>query len=103
MILTVAADDGEGSQARKRRKVIVACKVCRAKKSRCDGKRPACSSCDNRGVACEYDDVAVPLPTISSLSELEARVARLESQQSSQRILPVAGGILVLRYQSRLM
>lgn len=35
-----------------------ACKTCRQQKQRCDGKRPACSNCDSRGIggSCEYTD-----------------------------------------------
>ena len=33
-----------------------ACETCRRRKQRCDGKRPACSNCDSRGIGtfCEY-------------------------------------------------
>lgn len=69
---------------RKRRKVAESCKTCRAKKTRCDGRRPACSSCASKGVVCEYNDVTVPV-SASTLSEIEARLHRLETQASTAK------------------
>lgn len=63
----------------KRRKVAESCKVCRAKKTRCDGQRPVCSPCVAKGVACEYNDATVPIST-STLSDFEARLRKLEQQ-----------------------
>ncbi|KZT73719.1 hypothetical protein DAEQUDRAFT_721168 [Daedalea quercina L-15889] len=33
---------------------IVACNVCRARKTRCDGAHPACGSCSRRSLPCNY-------------------------------------------------
>ncbi|KAK3937143.1 hypothetical protein QBC46DRAFT_393363 [Diplogelasinospora grovesii] len=41
--------------ARRRAGVSVACNTCRAKKQRCDGQRPKCSSCVIRNWECSYD------------------------------------------------
>ncbi|KAJ2806428.1 hypothetical protein H4R21_000868, partial [Coemansia helicoidea] len=35
-------------------RVFHACEVCRKRRSRCDGRRPQCTSCQRRGVQCEY-------------------------------------------------
>ncbi|KAF4264210.1 hypothetical protein CNMCM8812_003681 [Aspergillus fumigatus] len=38
----------------KRRRVALACDVCRTRKSRCDGIRPQCSMCKDLGFECAY-------------------------------------------------
>jgi Fungal Zn(2)-Cys(6) binuclear cluster domain. len=65
----------------KRRRVAVACDACRTRKSRCDGKRPSCSLCQDLGFECVY----TPPPTAANiivqkdyLHRLEDRVKRLE-------------------------
>ncbi|KAJ2715768.1 hypothetical protein H4R19_001017, partial [Coemansia spiralis] len=35
-------------------RVFHACEVCRKRRSRCDGLRPHCTSCQRRGLQCEY-------------------------------------------------
>ncbi|KAI8632439.1 putative transcriptional regulatory protein [Xylariaceae sp. FL1651] len=75
----MAPGDGESHQKPKRRKVIESCKVCRAKKTRCDGQRPVCSSCTARGVSCGYNEVAVPVAA-STLLDIESRLRKLEQQ-----------------------
>ncbi|KAJ1993036.1 hypothetical protein EDC05_002477 [Coemansia umbellata] len=35
-------------------RVFHACEVCRKKRSRCDGQKPQCTSCQKRGLNCEY-------------------------------------------------
>ncbi|KAK7727235.1 hypothetical protein SLS63_007286 [Diaporthe eres] len=45
----------------KRRRIPVACGACRSKKSRCDGSRPKCSSCQALNVECVY--LAPPIAT----------------------------------------
>ncbi|KAI8323687.1 hypothetical protein GQ54DRAFT_257797, partial [Martensiomyces pterosporus] len=35
-------------------RVFHACEVCRKRRSRCDGARPQCTSCQKRGLKCEY-------------------------------------------------
>jgi hypothetical protein len=37
-----------------RKRVSVACEVCRIRKTRCDARRPACSFCVQSGATCEY-------------------------------------------------
>lgn len=42
----------------KRRKIQLACNCCRMRKTRCDGRRPICSSCERRGSGegCLYEE-----------------------------------------------
>ncbi|KAJ2342757.1 hypothetical protein GGH92_005234, partial [Coemansia sp. RSA 2673] len=35
-------------------RVFHACEICRKRRSRCDGVRPKCTSCQKRGLECEY-------------------------------------------------
>ncbi|KAI0427793.1 putative transcriptional regulatory protein [Xylaria sp. FL1042] len=66
-------------QAPKRRKVAESCKLCRAKKTRCDGQHPACSSCTAKGLECEYNIATVPVSN-STLENIESRLQKLEQQ-----------------------
>jgi hypothetical protein len=74
----IAPGDEESHQP-KRRKVAESCKVCRAKKTRCDGQRPICSPCKTKNIACEYNDVTVAI-SAGSLANIEARLPELEQQ-----------------------
>ncbi|KAK2596585.1 hypothetical protein N8I77_013466 [Diaporthe amygdali] len=91
-----------GSPARprpqKRRRIPVACGACRSKKSRCDGSRPKCSTCQTLNIECVY--LAPPIATTtpvpraflqlveSRLSQLESDVRSLKSQQSEGGSVP---------------
>ncbi|KAI0465831.1 putative transcriptional regulatory protein [Xylaria cf. heliscus] len=63
----------------KRRKVAESCKLCRAKKTRCDGQHPACSSCTAKGLQCEYNAATVPVSN-DVLEGIESRLRKLEQQ-----------------------
>ncbi|KAJ5446850.1 Transcription factor [Penicillium cf. griseofulvum] len=72
----------------KRRRVAIACDACRTRKSRCDGKRPSCSLCQDLGFECVY----TPPPTAANvivqkdyLHGLEERVKRLEESLGAVR------------------
>lgn len=80
----------EPTQPFKRRKIAESCKVCRAKKSRCDGQRPFCSPCIAKSLACEYDERVATAPvTASTLLDIEARLRKLEQQAAAtQKPLP---------------
>ncbi|OQE36175.1 hypothetical protein PENCOP_c012G02469 [Penicillium coprophilum] len=72
----------------KRRRVAIACDACRTRKSRCDGKRPSCSLCQDLGFECVY----TPPPTAANvivqkdyLHGLEDRVKRLEQSLGAVR------------------
>lgn len=67
--------------SKKRRKVAESCKVCRAKKTRCDGQRPVCSPCLTKAVACEYNDATLPV-SVAVLTDIQARLQELEQHQA---------------------
>ncbi|KAL1866842.1 hypothetical protein Daus18300_006545 [Diaporthe australafricana] len=88
------------SRPQKRRRIPIACGACRTKKSRCDGSRPKCSSCQALDVECVY--LAPPIATTtpvpraflqlveSRLAQLESDVRSLKSQQSEASSVPDA-------------
>ncbi|KAI1344808.1 fungal-specific transcription factor domain-containing protein [Xylariaceae sp. FL0016] len=66
----------------KRRRIAIACGACRSKKSRCDGQRPKCSSCQAQNIDCVY--AQTPLPSTTPVPKaflhfMETRLASLES------------------------
>ncbi|CAG9986794.1 unnamed protein product [Clonostachys byssicola] len=65
----------------KRRKIALACNYCRARKTRCDGRQPACSTCENKGAGstCVYEQGT--LKTRRYVSTLEARVQEYERRR----------------------
>ncbi|KAL6702810.1 hypothetical protein ACN47E_000896 [Coniothyrium glycines] len=62
----------------KRRKIQLACNRCRLRKTRCDGRRPACSSCERLGSKedCLYEEGT--LNTRKHIKALETRLEQLE-------------------------
>ncbi|CZT40832.1 related to pathway-specific nitrogen regulator [Rhynchosporium secalis] len=44
--------NSEGQPPTKRRRINAACRTCRKRKTRCDGKRPQCSTCKDNGHDC---------------------------------------------------
>ncbi|CAI7569790.1 unnamed protein product [Penicillium palitans] len=82
--------DNETSNGRpsKRRRVAVACDACRTRKSRCDGKRPSCSLCQDLGFECVYTPPSTASNVIVQkdyLHGLEDRVKRLEESFGAVR------------------
>lgn len=72
----------------KRRRVAVACDACRIRKSRCDGKRPSCSLCQDLGFECVYTPPTTAANVIVQkdyLLGLEERVKRIEESLGSVR------------------
>lgn len=57
--------------AARRKPVSLACDVCRKHKARCDGARPTCSRCRERGIICIYQ-------------ANDSRVARVESLKAQR-------------------
>ncbi|KAJ0417773.1 putative Zn(II)2Cys6 transcription factor [Aspergillus carlsbadensis] len=81
------------ASGRKRKRVSVACRSCRARKSRCNGARP-CSSCEDVGTECQYEQLPsqhVPAsgPRTSDLLDanalLERRLRTIEEQLQALR------------------
>ncbi|PYI03270.1 hypothetical protein BO78DRAFT_399886 [Aspergillus sclerotiicarbonarius CBS 121057] len=68
-----------------------ACDLCRHKKIRCDGEKPACENCHFAGVVCTFTFTGQPRKTIrEQLSEAKARVRELE-EFIAVRGLPLSG------------
>ncbi|KIW64919.1 hypothetical protein, variant [Phialophora macrospora] len=61
----------------KRNKTELACDICRKRKSRCDGRRPACSHCENMGLECVYRP---PLTSLETDTSVLARLSHLETR-----------------------
>ncbi|KAL7911404.1 fungal-specific transcription factor domain-containing protein [Trichoderma velutinum] len=65
----------------KRRRIALACNACRLRKSRCDGRRPSCSSCLSFGFDCQYEPSESTTNVIvrkEYVSDLDQRVAAVE-------------------------
>ncbi|KAK5065097.1 hypothetical protein LTR84_000933 [Exophiala bonariae] len=85
----------------KRRRVALACNVCRGRKSRCDGKRPSCSLCIELGFECQYQqgagfqNVIIGKDYLSSIESrlrlVEGRLSRLEggTEDTSRAVTPL--------------
>ncbi|KAI9340381.1 hypothetical protein BD770DRAFT_422299 [Pilaira anomala] len=79
----------------KRPRAPIACYRCHHKKVRCDGIHPNCTRCLSTGVLCAYPSSrrsrnTQPTnvdPFIDNLSQLEARIRRIETDLESQRVL----------------
>lgn len=89
-------DSDSSQRPNTRRKLQIACTQCRDRKTRCDGARPVCSTCDRRGkaAACTYEQDE--LPTLQHVRDVESRLKRLEAQtrRQSDRAEMVIAGLL---------
>ncbi|KAK9342105.1 hypothetical protein V1522DRAFT_55694 [Lipomyces starkeyi] len=61
------------SRHQRRRRTVLACDVCRSRRTRCDGRRPRCSFCLQHDSQCIYRPAAAPAP---SMLELEISTIR---------------------------
>ncbi|KAL4915371.1 hypothetical protein BDW62DRAFT_188600 [Aspergillus aurantiobrunneus] len=70
-----------------RRKISSACTHCRARKSKCDGRRPFCSECMKAGQRCVYEDCDKRKKEAwkSVITDLERKNAQLEDVITSLR------------------
>ncbi|KAL7935553.1 hypothetical protein V8C35DRAFT_297644 [Trichoderma chlorosporum] len=75
------APRGAGAYARKR--AVTACQVCRARRTKCDNKKPACSFCEKTGAKCVTEPTDYSVFDPASLKILE-RLDRIESLLESQ-------------------
>ncbi|GHJ84615.1 hypothetical protein NliqN6_1017 [Naganishia liquefaciens] len=67
-------------------RAISACTRCRSRKSKCDGKLPACSACEKAKVECVgFDAISKKNVSRSYIHELEQEVVALRSQLDSYR------------------
>ncbi|PVH91520.1 hypothetical protein DM02DRAFT_704475 [Periconia macrospinosa] len=63
-----------------RRKVSVACRVCQARRTKCDGKRPQCGACILRQSECGYT-------TRAGQSHLQARKQKMQELESDKSVM----------------
>ncbi|KIV82251.1 hypothetical protein PV11_04374 [Exophiala sideris] len=56
-------DITDDKDAYPRRRAILACDHCRARRTKCDGQRPTCSFCQTVNAECKYRKIAEPPPT----------------------------------------
>lgn len=90
---------------------VSACSKCRSAKIRCDGKLPACTSCERSGRSAECssaNDQFAKGKERSYVASLESRVEKLEKQiaqakgrQNSVRMLDVDSSVLPLAPRAR--
>lgn len=70
---------GIESQPPKRGRSLNACGFCRARKTKCDGKRPSCSTCEAREIQCSYTEVQ-PSKLEQALSGILTAMHGMESK-----------------------
>ncbi|KAM3437741.1 hypothetical protein NHJ13734_004504 [Beauveria thailandica] len=98
---------------KRRRPTGIACHHCRLKKIRCDGQRPACSSCEAKAVTCTYRDTLLSskvsresIPGVVQMlgqlcpAELVRVVSRLKDEGDAEIVLATIKDSLVMK-QSR--
>lgn len=72
-----------GSTAYHRKRAVIACQVCRARRTKCDQKKPACSFCQSIGAECVSDPPALSafdpasVAIIERLDKLEGKFSRI--------------------------
>ncbi|KAL2424172.1 hypothetical protein ABEF95_011240 [Exophiala dermatitidis] len=66
-----------GSSAYARKRAVIACQVCRARRTKCDQKKPTCSFCESIGAECVPDPPALSAFDPASVAIIE-RLDRLE-------------------------
>jgi len=76
-----------GATRAKRHQIAVACGRCRSRKSKCDGARPSCASCKNRGAECYYDVEADATRAIAQKRRQEAMQRKLDQYQEVYQYL----------------
>ncbi|KAL4930340.1 uncharacterized protein BDV17DRAFT_259428 [Aspergillus undulatus] len=72
------------------KRVAIACKFCRSRKRKCDGKLPRCTSCQNNETECIYEDVTQPkIDPAKRLENIEALLkAHSDAIAELSRYLP---------------
>ncbi|CAK7216312.1 hypothetical protein SCUCBS95973_002770 [Sporothrix curviconia] len=93
-------------ERQRRRKVTLACEPCRERKSRCDGRKPICSTCEHRSLGLEQCIYKVGNARTASSDEytraLHERIRQLEHACSLYGIEVDASGKVSLQPGSRL-
>lgn len=68
-----------GSSAYARKRAVIACQVCRARRTKCDQKKPTCSFCESIGAECISDPPALSAFDPASVAIIE-RLDRIERE-----------------------
>ncbi|KAI7160732.1 hypothetical protein KC349_g3236 [Hortaea werneckii] len=87
-----------GLNENKPRRVLTrnACMRCRARKAKCDGKRPSCQSCVAKGLNCVYDTAC---EDITKMQSLQSQLADTEKQLNSKTAELESCMALIRRFQ----
>lgn len=75
-----------------RRRAIIACEICRSRKSRCDGGRPKCKLCTELNAECVYREPGIKLDAGDKL--ILEQLSRIEGLLHSNLAAPVTVGAL---------
>ncbi|KAK1147069.1 Zcf27p [Aspergillus melleus] len=75
------APTSRGSSAYARKRAVIACQVCRVRRTKCDQKKPRCSFCESIGAECVSDPAALSAFDPASVAIIE-RLDRLEHEFS---------------------
>ncbi|CAG8171058.1 unnamed protein product [Penicillium olsonii] len=75
------APTSRGSSAYARKRAVIACQVCRSRRTKCDQKKPACSFCVSIGAECVSDPPALSAFDPASVAIIE-RLDRLQQEFS---------------------
>ncbi|KAJ5839466.1 hypothetical protein N7455_006060 [Penicillium solitum] len=79
------------TQGRKRKRVSVACRSCRVRKSRCDGARP-CSTCEVMDTECRYEQpYSQPVAITNGSSERQEESLLEQRLQAIEKRLRLSG------------
>lgn len=81
-----------GSTAYPRKRAVTACQVCRARRTKCDQKKPRCSFCERTGAECISEPAALSTfdpASIAILQQLDTLEKKLDSLVRSPPTLPV--------------
>ncbi|GLA21710.1 hypothetical protein AnigIFM62618_011742 [Aspergillus niger] len=71
----------------KRRRTTLACDACRARRTKCDSRRPACQYCQTQNMVCVYQE---PPPVQPSRVEAELSAMNKRLDQLFSLLVPVA-------------
>ncbi|KAL4882053.1 hypothetical protein BJY04DRAFT_217746 [Aspergillus karnatakaensis] len=78
-------ETNRSSSAYPRKRAVTACQVCRARRTKCDQKKPRCSFCEQSGAECISDPAAPSSFDPASLAILE-RLGVLEQKLDSMQL-----------------
>lgn len=88
-----SAQTNKRSSAYARKRAVIACRVCRARRTKCDQKKPACSFCQSIGAECVSDPPALSAFDPASLAIIQ-RLDKLQQEFNQfATALPLKGAL----------